>query len=128
MTAERAWLCLRYFPFILFGFLGLGVFLHGQIRLQELSTPFRTWIFWSTSGIFAVVALLLLFLAIQYVPLFTTGAIPLVGPGGMFVSFVLNLFHIISVLIITTPLSTWFYQLTGRIYLGEPEKQKIVIP
>lgn len=118
LTSERAWIALRYFPFILFGFLGLGTFLHGQIRPRALSTPFRTWIFWSFSGTCAVVAPLVLFLSIQYVPLFTTGAIPLVGPGGMFVSFVLNLFHIIGVLIMTTPISTWFYQLTGKIYLG----------
>jgi hypothetical protein len=61
---------------------------------------------------------LLLFLCIQYVPLFTTGFIPLVGPGGMFVSFVLNLFHIIIVLCMVIPISTWFFQLTGKIYLG----------
>ena len=118
LTAERAWISLRYFPFILFGFLGLGVFLHGQIRLRELTTPFRTWIYWSFANTFAVVTPLLAFLAIQYVPLFTSGAIPLVGPGGMFVSFILNLFHVIGVLIMTIPLSTWFYQLTGKIYLG----------
>jgi len=34
------------------------------------------------------------FSMIQYGPLFTTVFIPLVGPGGMFVSFILNLFHI----------------------------------
>jgi hypothetical protein len=61
---------------------------------------------------------LLLFLAIQYVPLFTTGFIPFVGPGGMFVNFVMNLFHIIGVLIMIVPISTWFFQLTGKIYLG----------
>ncbi len=32
--------------------------------------------------------------------------------------FVLNLFHIIGVLIVVVPLSTWFYHLTGKIYLG----------
>jgi hypothetical protein len=68
--------------------------------------------------VFALIAPLILFLAAQYVPLFTTGAIPFVGPGGMFVSFVINLFHIIGVLLMTTPISTWFYQLTGKIYLG----------
>jgi hypothetical protein len=36
----------------------------------------------------------------------------------MLVSFVLNLFHIIIVLIAIIPLSTWFYQMTGKIYLG----------
>jgi hypothetical protein len=61
---------------------------------------------------------LLLFLCIQYIPLLTTGFIPLVGPGGMFVSFVLNLFHIIGVLFMVIPISTWFFQLTGKIYLG----------
>jgi len=43
---------------------------------------------------------------------------PLVGPGGMFVSFVINLFHIVGVLIVVIPLSTWLFQLTGKIYLG----------
>jgi len=33
-------------------------------------------------------------------------------------SFILNLFHIIGVLIVVVPISTWFYQLTGKIYLG----------
>ncbi len=61
---------------------------------------------------------ILLFLCIQYVPLFITGFIPLVGPGGMFVAFVQNLFHIIGVLLMVVPISTWFFQLTGKIYLG----------
>ena len=51
-------------------------------------------------------------------PLFVIGIIPFVGPGGMFASFTMNLLHIIGVLAMTTPLSTWFYQLTGKIYLG----------
>jgi hypothetical protein len=66
----------------------------------------------------ALVVPLLLFMAIQYAPLFTTGYIPFTGPGGMFVSFVINLFHIIGILILTIPISTWFCQLTGKIYLG----------
>jgi hypothetical protein len=31
---------------------------------------------------------------------------------------VLNLFHIVGVLVIVTPISTWFYQLTGRPWVG----------
>ena len=73
---------------------------------------------WSLWNLVAMITPIILFLLIQYVPLFTTGFIPLVGPGGMFVSFILNLFHIIGVLIVVVPLSTWFYQLTGKIYLG----------
>jgi hypothetical protein len=30
----------------------------------------------------------------------------------------MNLFHIIGVLILVIPISTWFFQLTGKIYLG----------
>jgi len=43
-------------------------------------------------------------LLIQYVPLLTAEIIPFVGPGG--------------VLIMIMPVSTWFFQLTGRPYLG----------
>jgi dienelactone hydrolase len=118
LTLERAWICLRYFPFILVGFVFMGVFLHGQLRRPGKAGRQTTWISWSFWNLVAMVTPVVLFLMIQYVPLFTTGLIPLVGPGGMFVTFVLNLFHIIGVLIIVVPLSTWFYQLTGKIYLG----------
>jgi dienelactone hydrolase len=118
LTPYRARLCLVYLPFILVGFVLMGIFLHGQLRRPRKKTWFRTFVAWSFTNTFALVAPLILFLMIQYIPLFTTGFIPLVGPGGMFVSFVINLFHIIGVLIMTTPISTWFYQLTGKIYLG----------
>jgi hypothetical protein len=55
---------------------------------------------------------------IKYVPLLTAGIIPFVGPGGMLANFTMSLFHIIGVLILVVPLSTWFYQLTGKVYLG----------
>jgi hypothetical protein len=118
LTVERAWICLRYLPFILVGFVFMGVFLHGQLRRPGKDSRLGTWITWSFWNLVAMVTPVILFLMIQYVPLFATGYIPLVGPGGMFVSFVLNLFHIIGVLIVVVPLSTWFYQLTGKIYLG----------
>jgi hypothetical protein len=118
LTLERAWLYLRYFPFLLVGFVFMGVFLHGQLRRPAKDSRLATWISWSAWNLVAMITPVVLFLMIQYVPLFTTGFIPLVGPGGMIVSFVLNLFHIIGVLIIVVPLSTWFYQLTGKIYLG----------
>jgi len=70
------------------------------------------------SSIFVLIIPLILFLGLQYIPLYTIGIIPLTGPGGMFIAFIHNLLHIIVVLVIITPLSTWFYQLTGKIYLG----------
>jgi Serine aminopeptidase, S33 len=118
LTAERAWMCLRYFPFILVGFVFMGVFLHGQLRRAAKPGRLATWMSWSLWNLVAMITPVILFLMVQYVPLFTTGFIPLVGPGGMFVSFILNLFHIIGVLIVVVPLSTWFYQFTGKIYLG----------
>jgi len=118
LTPERARICLHYFPFILVGFVFMGVFLHGQLRRPAKDSRLATWISRSFWNLVAMIMPVILFLMIQYVPLFATGYIPLVGPGGMFVTFVLNLFHIIGVLIVVVPLSTWFYQLTGKIYLG----------
>jgi hypothetical protein len=118
LTPCRALLCLVYFPFILVGFVLMGIFLHGQLRRPRKKTWFKTFAAWSFTNTFALVAPLILFLMIQYIPLFSTGFIPFVGPKGMFVPFVINLFHIIGVLIMITPVSTWFYQLTGKIYLG----------
>ena len=70
------------------------------------------------TNVLILVLPLLLFTAVQYLPLLLNGFIPLVGPGGMFVSFVINLFHIMGVLIVVIPLSTWLFQLSGKIYLG----------
>lgn len=118
LTLARASLFLRYLPFVLVPLLLMGIFLHGRLRRPATKSRVGTFISWSLCNLFAVVTPLVLLLSVQYVPLFLTGAIPFVGPGGMFVSFVLNLFHIIGVLFVVIPLSTWFYQITGRIYLG----------
>jgi len=118
LTPYRALMMLLYFPVLLIGFVLNGVFLHGQLRRPRKESRLKTFISWSFSNVFALVAPLVLFLAIQYVPLFTVGVIPFVGPGGMLASFTMNLFHVIGVLVITIPISTWFYLLTGRIYLG----------
>jgi pimeloyl-ACP methyl ester carboxylesterase len=118
LTAYRAFLAVIYFPWLLLAFVLMGIFLHGQLCRPLKDSWLKTFISWSVSNTAALIIPLLLFLAVQYVPLFTTGFIPFTGPGGMFVSFVLNLFHIIGVLIMVIPISTWFYQLTGKIYLG----------
>jgi uncharacterized protein len=126
LTPYRLKMAFLYFPFLLVGFLQTGVFLHGQIRPAARSTRVRTFFYWSFINIITLVLPLVAFLAIQYIPLFINGFIPLVGPGGMFVSFVINLFHIIGVLILVIPLSTWLFQLTGKIYLGAMTSAAIV--
>jgi len=118
LTAYRALMFLLYFPFLLIGFVLLGVFLHGQLRRPQKQSRLKTWVSWSFQNTLALITPLILFLTIQYVPLFTAGVVPFVGPGGMLASFTMNLFHIIGVLILTTPISTWFYQITGKVYLG----------
>jgi len=118
LTPYRAGMWLLYFPFLLLGFVLHGFFLHGQLRLPVKKTWWGTFLYWSASNVLALIVPLLLFLLIQYIPLFTTGAIPFVGPGGVLANFTMSLFHIIIVLIMITPLSTWFFQLTGRPYLG----------
>jgi len=118
LTPYRVGMFFLYLPFLLVGFVFQGFFLHGQIRRPKKETWLKTFASWSGTNVLVLVIPIILFMMIQYIPLFTAGLIPLVGPGGMFVTFVINLFHIIGVLILVTPVSTWFYQLTGKIYLG----------
>jgi len=118
LTAYRVKLWFTYFPLLLVGFLLMGIFLHGQLRRPQQSTWWLTFITGSAQNILVIVTPLLVLLVFQYVPLFAIGTIPLVGPGGVFIAFTHNLFHIIGVLIIILPISTWFYQITGKIYLG----------
>jgi hypothetical protein len=96
----------------------LGFFLHGQLRPAKRRTWLRTFLSWSLSNTLVLVIPLVLFLLVQYIPLLTVGVIPFVGPGGMLANFTMSLMHVIGVLILVIPISTWFYQLTGKVYLG----------
>jgi pimeloyl-ACP methyl ester carboxylesterase len=118
LTIYRAEMFLRYFPFLLVGFLLLGVFLHALMRRPQKKGWLGTFLSWSLMNMVVMIVPLVLFLLIQYVPLLTVGVIPFVGPGGMLASFTMNIFHLIVVLALVIPISTWFYQLTGKIYLG----------
>ena len=118
LTAYRAFLWLVYFPWLLLGFVQMGIFLHGQLRRPLKETWLKTYISWSLTNIAAMVIPLLLFLAIEYIPFFAAGILPFVGPAGMFIAFMHNLVHIIVVLIMVIPITTWFFQITAKIYLG----------
>jgi hypothetical protein len=96
----------------------MGFFLHGQIRLPAKNTWWKTYLSVALTNTLVMIVPLILFLSVQYIPIFTLGVIPFVGPGGMLASFTMNLFHIIGVLIMVVPLQTWFFQWTGRPYLG----------
>jgi uncharacterized protein len=118
LTPYRALMFLLYFPFLLAGFLLMGTFLHARLARPVRRTWFRTFVSWSGSNILVMVVPLLLLLLLQYVPIFTVGVIPFVGPGGVLTTFMINLAHIILKLLLLIPIMTWFYQLTGKIYLG----------
>ena len=118
LTAYRVKMFILYFPFLLFGFMVLTAFIHGQLRRPERSTPLRTYFSWTGWNILALITPLALFLLIQYIPLLTTGFIPFEGPGGVFVVFILELFFIMLTLTVVMVLSTAFYQITGTIYLS----------
>jgi len=118
LTAYRALMFLIYFPFLLISFIFLATFIHGILRRPHKDSWWKTFLNWSVINTLTLIVPLILFMLIQYIPLFVSGAIPFVGPGGFLANFTMSLFHIIGVLILVTPLSTWFYQLTGKIYLG----------
>jgi hypothetical protein len=118
LTPYRWRMFFLYYPFLLICFILGGMFLHGQIRRPEKTSAGRTFLSWSGYNVFALTAPLILFLMVQYIPLFTNGFIPFEGPGGLFVVFMISLFHTLALLAITAVISTWFYVFTGHIYLG----------
>lgn len=118
LTLERWGMFFLYLPFFIMGYLQTGIFLHGQIRRPARSSRLATWLSWSASGTIALVAPLAVLLLVQYLPLLTTGFIPFVGPGGFLANFSMTLFHVIGLIVLTTPISTWFFILTGKIYPG----------
>jgi hypothetical protein len=118
LTPYRWRMFLLYYPFLLICFILGGMFLHGQIRRPEKATAGGTFLSWSGYNVTALIAPLLLFLMAQYIPLFTNGLIPFEGPGGLFVVFMISLFHTLALLAMTAVISTWFYVFTRQIYLG----------
>jgi hypothetical protein len=118
LTPLRALLFVEYSALLFFGFLFNGFFLHSQMRRPKKETYLKTFFSSSLYNLLLMLGPIVLLLMVQYVPLFIAGIIPLVGPSGIIVMMLINLFHILGVLILILPLSTWFYQLTGKVYLG----------
>jgi hypothetical protein len=57
-------------------------------------------------------------MALQYIPLYLTGFLPFVGPGGALVGFVINIEHMIVLLALMVPISSLLYEATGEVYTG----------
>ncbi|HEY9077744.1 MAG TPA: CocE/NonD family hydrolase [Anaerolineaceae bacterium] len=118
LTPYRVGMMFLYFPFLLIGFIQMGLFLHGQIKIKPRKGLISTFLAASGVNILVMVIPIILMLAVQYIPLLAGGTLPFVGPGGVMATFMINLFHIIGVLVIVLPVSTWLNLLTGKIAPG----------
>ena len=118
LTPYRWLMTLLYFPLFLVGFLQVNILLQAQLR----PAPGKTWLHnvvrKSLIGFLVMLPPLLLIMAIQYIPLFTTGFVPFVGPGGALVGFVINIEHMLVLLAMMIPLGSFLYEATGSIYPG----------
>lgn len=118
LTSYRALMMLLYFPLFLVGFLQMNVLLQGQLRPKPRKTWWGSALHRSLSGIFVITVPLLLHMAIQYIPLFTIGRVPFIGPGGALVGFIINLEHMILIQLLMIPIGSFLYEATGKIYAG----------
>lgn len=121
-TPRRAVLFPIYLvPALAFFLLNGGIFMFGQNRPKECSTPARTqWVWW-LKNCFAGLFGLIIIWAIQYVPYLWLGA----GPGfenlglPQFAQmWPLMVFVFVPEFAILLFLTTWFFRRTGRVYLG----------
>ncbi|HKJ28358.1 MAG TPA: alpha/beta fold hydrolase, partial [Anaerolineales bacterium] len=118
LTPYRTRMFFLYLPFFLFGFIQVGYFLYGRMRRPLKATLGKTFRSWTWTAIWVMVTPLLVQLALQYVPNVLFGVVPFIGPSSALVGFIINLVHIIIVLLMLLPLSTYFFLLTGNVYTG----------
>jgi len=118
MTGYRWLMMLLYFPFFLVGFIQVNNLLQAQLRPAPGKTWGHTILRKSLVGILVMVIPLLFHYAIQYIPLYTAGIVPFVGPGGALVGFMINIEHMCVLLALMIPLGTCLYEATGNIYPG----------
>ncbi len=118
LTGYRVLMMLLYFPFFLVGFTQVNILLQAQLRPASGKTWLHTILRKSIIGILVMVIPLLFHMALQYVPLYTAGIVPFVGPGGALVGFVINLEHMCVLLALMIPLGSFLYEATGCVYPG----------
>jgi dienelactone hydrolase len=118
LTGYRFLMMLLYFPLFLIGFLQVNILLQVQLRPSPGKNWWRTVLRKSLVGMFVMLVPLLFHMALQYIPLYTTGFVPFVGPGGALVGFVINIEHMCVLLAMMIPISSVLYEATGNIYTG----------
>jgi len=118
LTGYRWLMLLLYFPFFLVGFIQVNILLQAQLRPAPGKTWLGTVLRKSFVGILVMVIPLIFHMALQYIPLYTAGIVPFVGPGGALVGFVINLEHMCVLLALMIPIGTCLYEATGSVYPG----------
>ena len=118
MTGYRWLMLLLYFPLFLVGFIQVNILLQAQLRPAPGKTWLHTVLRKAVVGILVMVIPLLFHYAIQYIPLYTAGVVPFVGPGGALVGFMINIEHMCVLLALMIPLGTCLYEATGSVYPG----------
>lgn len=100
---------LGYLPFFIFFFVVLGVALHGQLRQGSAVPAWREMLVNVGLLVLGFIVLLL----IQYIPLIAGGPLPLGEPLLTVVAF-----QFVGLLAIVGVVMTYFFRLTGRVYVG----------
>jgi pimeloyl-ACP methyl ester carboxylesterase len=98
-----------------------GMFLFGQIRQKEYSSPAKTQWMWWLKNLYAGMIGLFLIWAFQYLPMFLGGpgyGFEIVGWTQWSGMWPLQLQVYIPVFAFLLFLLTWFYRRTGKVYLG----------
>ena len=117
-TPFRFLLFIEYSLLFYPGFIQLQRFLFAQTRLAERKTWLGTWISDSVKAVLLMIIPLALMLAIQYIPLYMWGVVPIVGPGASLIGFIMNLEHMIVLLSLILPVGAWLYRITGSTTAG----------
>lgn len=118
LTPLRVLLFLEYSVILFTGFLFNSFFLHGQMRRPKKETYLKTFFSSAFFNLLIMLIPVIIMIMLQYIPLIAADTVLIEGPKGALVIFFINLFHILGVLFIIIPLSTWFHQLTGKVYLS----------
>ncbi|MBN1668637.1 MAG: alpha/beta hydrolase [Anaerolineales bacterium] len=121
-TPERFGLFWVYLiPAVLFFLLNGGVFLFGQARQPQSSSPAKTQLVWWLKNCFAGLFGLFLIWAFQYLPFLFFGqpaGFEWIGLDLLSGMIPLLLFVYIPEFILLFFFLTWFYRRTGKVYLG----------
>ena len=105
-------------PSLLFFLFNGGIYLFGRIRPKTHSTFAKTHLVWFGRSIYAMMAGLILIFAIHYLPLLFLGTAPSFHFIPMAALFQIFLMQAIPQFTLMIFLLTYFYQKTGKIYLG----------